>query len=171
MALCRPGRRLPTSIGFPYDRAIGRPTKFTKSNLKYQLVVIRFIQQYCTVRCSAARRRRRRRRSRARRRRGYGKTRGGVWVATTRVLGSRWAGRVAMMRWGWVWMTSTVLAGMTRWRRVEGRQTARRRQVGRGLEREPRRWPRLDALFATQRASPAARESCWTHVIARCEIF
>ena len=65
-----------------------------------------------------------------------------------------------------VWMTSTVLAGMTRWRRVGGRQTARRRQVGRGLELESRRWPRLDALSATQRASPAARESCRTHVRA-----
>ena len=41
-----------------------------------------------------------------------------------------------------------------------------RRQVGRGLEWESRRWPRLDALSATQRASPAARESCRTQVRA-----
>ena len=34
-------------------------------------------------------------------------------------------------------MTSAVSAGTIRWRRVGGRHTARRRQVGRGLEREP----------------------------------
>ena len=92
--------------------------------------------------------------------------RGAVWVAAARVLGSRWAGQMEAM--GWVWMMSTVSAGITRWRRVGGRNTARRRQVGRGLEWEPRRWPRLDALFAAQRVSPAARESCLTHVRAQC---
>ena len=40
---------------------------------------------------------------------------GDVRVAKAGVLGSRWAGRIAMMRWGWVWMTSTVLvAGLRR---------------------------------------------------------